>query len=155
MAIPTNTTLHAGWKALATAVNVGPLAGKVSFAWPGPAAKGAKELAWVDDVVDFSQQIVGMKAGRKMREEFYTLELVLWVTRPQGNNQPAAAEQCLLRALELQAVIEDALADDVQLGETGIEKLELADWEITFPVPVEQSWGCQIVSAVDVEALLS
>lgn len=150
----TTSTVLAAWRALASTVDTGELAGKVHFAWPGPRAKGAKEIAWVDDITDYTSTIPTIKAGRKQRQESYVLELVLWVTRPQGDNAPAAAEATLGRALDLWAVVEGALADDVQLGEAGVQHFELAEVLLDM-VPFEQSWGCQIVGRIDVEARLT
>lgn len=151
--MPTATTLVTARKLLRDQLDTGDLAGNVYYAWPGPeVAKGRHELLWVDRVVDWTQEVPNMKAGRKQRQESYTFELVLWVAMPELT--AATAVECDERAVELLDVVDDALADDVQLGETDLHWLLLTDRAHDL-IPYETGWACQIVLSVEGQARLT
>lgn len=151
----TTSTIGLARAALVTALNTGALAGNVHYAWPGPlVSKGARELVWVDRVVpgSWTQEIAGIKAGRKQRQESYTHELVLWVAKPELTAADAQAAED--RALVLAAVVEDALANDVQLAQANIQWMVLTDRTLEL-VPFEKGWGCQIVLSIEGNARLT
>lgn len=149
----TTSTLVVARAALVNALDTGDLAGKVHYAWPGPEiARNAHEVVWVDRVTDWTRSIPNIKAGRKQRQESFTLELVLWVAKPELT--AAGAQAADTRALSLLAVVEDALADDVQLGETRVQWMELGDTSIDS-IPLERGWGTQIVASVQGNARLT
>lgn len=151
--MPTATTLVTARKLLVSQLDTGDLAGNVSYAWPGPeVAKGRHELLWVDRVRDWTQNVPNMKAGRKQRQESYVFELVLWVAKPELT--AATAVECDERAVELLDVVDDALADDVQLGETDLHWLLLTDRAHDL-IPYETGWACQIVLSVEGSARLT
>lgn len=142
----TTSTLGLAREALVTVLNTGELAGKVHYAWPGPQlTKGAHEAVWVDEIPEWTQTIPNIKAGRKQRQETYTLELVLWVAKPDAVGQ-AGAQATFERGLALIAVAENALADDVQLAgddepaETAIQWVVLSDRTIAL-IPHDKGWG--------------
>lgn len=153
--MPTTSTIGLARAALVTALDTGALAGKVHYAWPGPqASRGARELLWIDRVPpgSWTQDIPNIKAGRKQRQERYVHELVLWVAKPELTAADAqAAEE---RALELATVVENALADDVQLAEANIQWMVLSDRLLDL-VPFEKGWGCQIVLSIEGNARLT
>lgn len=149
----TTSTIALARAALVTALDTGDLAGKVHYAWPGPEiATGSHEVAWIDRIPEWSQTIPNIKAGRVQRQETYTFELVLWVAKPELT--VAGAQETFERAVELMEVAEDALADDVQVGETAVQWMLLASRTPDL-VPFETGWGCQIVSSVQGNARLT
>lgn len=138
--MPTTSTLGLARAALVDALNTGALAGKVHYAWPGPQlTRGAHEAFWIDDVPAWTQTIPNIKAGRKQRQESYTLEGVLWVAKPDATGT-AGAKATFDRALELMAVPENALADDVQLEQPAIQWAVLANRTIAL-IPHEKGWA--------------
>ncbi|MGH3942625.1 MAG: hypothetical protein ACRDTG_29180 [Pseudonocardiaceae bacterium] len=147
------STIGLARAALVTALDTGELTGKVHYAWPGPkAAKQAYELLWIDRIPQWSQAIPNIKAGRKQRQETYTFELVLWVAKPELT--AAGARQTFDRAVELLTVVENALAEDVQLGQSAIQWMLLADREVDL-VPYETGWGVQIMPRIQGNARLT
>jgi hypothetical protein len=58
------------------------------------------------------------------------------------------------RALEMLAVVENQLADDVQLGDTSIHWLVLEDRTIDL-IPYQKGWSCQIVLQIEGSARLT
>lgn len=156
VSVPTTTTtstLGVFRAALVTAFDTDVLAGKVYYAWPGPqVAKGAHEVLWFDEIPQWSQGIPNMKAGRKQRQETYTLEGVLWVAQPDTG--VTGAQACFERALVLAAVCENALADDVQVGETGIQWSLLADRTAAL-IPHENGWAALLTMRFEGNARLT
>jgi hypothetical protein len=151
--VTTTSTLGLFRAALVTALDTGALADKVHYAWPGPQiAKGAHEVLWFDEIPEWSQTIPNMKAGRKQRQETYTLEGVLWVAKPDVGVD--GAQETFERALVLAAVAENALADDVQLGETGIQWGLLAERTPAL-IPHEKGWAAMIVMRFEGNARLT
>lgn len=149
----TTSTIGLARAALVTTLSTGQLAGKVYFAWPGPvASKGSHELVWVDRVAEWSSQIPNIKAGRKQRQERYIFELVLWVAKPELDSDSAQA--VFERALALLAVVENALADDVQLGQAALSWAVLGELQVDL-VPYESGWGCQIIPKIEGNARLT
>lgn len=152
--MPTTSTLGLAWQALVTAIDTGALAGRVFYAWPGPqAAQQNYEVAWVNGAVkDWAQEIPTIKAGRKQRQETYTLEVIIWVAKPELTSE--TAKTVVDRALLLADVVDDALANDVQVGELNVQWAMLAKREMDL-VPYESGWGAQIVLSVEAHARLT
>lgn len=151
--MPTSTTLTTARALLVTKLDTGKLANNVYYAWPGPeATKDRHELLWIDRVRDWTQEVPNMKAGRKQRQESYVFELVLWVAKPELT--ASTAKSCDTRAIELMDVVDDALADDVQLAETDVHWLLLTDRTHDL-IPHETGWACQIVLSVEGQARLT
>lgn len=150
----TTSTLPLAKKALKTALDTGLLLGKVHYAWPGPeVAKGVHEAVWIDgNTPEWETGDPNIKAGRRQRQETYTLDVVLWVAKPELT--AAQAEACDDRAFELLAVIENVLANDVQVGETSVHWL-LPGSRTHNLVPLERGWGCQIVLQIEGSARLT
>lgn len=149
----TTSTIGLARAALVTALDTGQLADHVDYAWPGPElAKGAHERLWIDRVESWTQTIPNIKAGRKQRQETYVFELLLWVAKPEASVD--GAQLTFKRALELLAVAESALADDVQLAELSVQWLALEDRTVEL-VPFERGWACQIVMQVQGNARLT
>lgn len=151
--MPTTSTIGIFRAAMVTAFDTGELTGKVHYAWPGPQiAKGAHEVFWFDEIPEWSQTIPNLKAGRKQRQETYTLEGVLWVAQPDVG--VAGAQACFERALVLATIPENALADDVQLGETGIQWGVLPERTAAL-IPHENGWASMITTRFEGNARLT
>lgn len=149
----TTSTIGLARAALVTALDTGDLAGSVYYAWPGPEiAKQAHELAWVDRVVDWQRTIPNIKAGRKQRQESYTFEVVLWVAKPELT--AAEAQAAFERAVALLGIAEDALADDVQLGQSAVQWMTLSTTDADL-IPYGKGWGAQIVMSIQGNARLT
>lgn len=148
----TTSTLATARAAIVDALNTGALQNKVRYAWPGPEGDGENELCWVDSVPEWTQAIPNIKAGRIQRQESYTFEVVIWVAAPELTSD--GCQQAMERVLVLCAVAENALADDVQLGETAIQKLEITDREYS-ETPYEAGWTCQVVLTITGQARLT
>lgn len=151
--MPTTTTIGLARDALISAINTGDLQDKVFYAWPGPEiAKGYWEAAWIDTVLEWTQQIPTLKTGRKQRQERYVFELVLWVAKPEVGSLGAKAT--FDRALELLAIVENALADDVQLGDTNIQWMAGISRTVDL-IPHEKGWATQLVVRIEGNARLT
>lgn len=147
------STVGVARAALVTALNTGDLAGKAYYAWPGPIVeKGSFEGVWVSGVPEWTRTIPSIKAGRKQRQERYVFTLALWVARPELGSDGAQAT--FERALTLFSVVEDALADDVQLGETSVQWMQADTSEVSL-VPHETGWACLIETTVEGQARLT
>ena len=81
---------------------------KISFADPGENA--LKENVWLGRIYDNEHDPVALKAGRRRREENFTLEIYVDV----GGTR-LTPERCETRALELGLLIEEYLADNPKL----------------------------------------
>lgn len=148
----TTTTIGTARARLVTVLNTGEMDGKFHYAWPGPQiAKGAHEAAWISDIPEWTQTIPNLKAGRKQRQESYRFEVTLWVAQPDTG--PDKAQVCFERTLTLLAVLENALADDVQAGTSAVQWLQLTD-RVTDLIPHERGWACMVVSTVEGQARL-
>lgn len=103
-------------------------------------------------VVDGESNIATIKAGRKHRQETYTVDVVL---RAIGQDKtPQSAQAVEERAFGYLAALEDILADDVQVdGLTSIQWARLFDFSSTLE-PKDKGWGCQITCTVEVTARL-
>jgi hypothetical protein len=151
--MPTTSTFGVFRAALVTALDTGALSGKVHYAWPGPRiSEGAHELLFFDEMPDWDQKIPNMKAGRKQRQETYQIEGVLLVAQPDVGVD--GARGCFERALVLAAVVENAVANDVQLGETGIQWGLLTKREAVLR-PYENGWRAVIAMLFEGNARLT
>lgn len=151
----TTSTIGIARLALRDALDTGALAGKSFYAWPGPIVeKGAFEGVWISDTPEWERTIPNIKAGRKQRQERYVFVLSLWVAKPEVGSD--GAQETFERAVELFAIAENALADDVRLGETdpSIHWIQGENSE-TFLIPYERGWACLIETRIEGQARLT
>lgn len=94
------------------------------------------------------QDDAAMKAGRRWRNESYSLDVVVWTLRPGGT--PADAKTA---AVELWGGVDDILADYPTLGLDAVTGAEIGDWAVSA-VSQPNGAACQIVLSVDVTARL-
>lgn len=149
----TTSTIAVARNALQIQIDTGALEGNVHYAWPGPVAE-KNEICWIDRIVpgSWTAEIPNIKAGRVQRQEAYTFEVVLWVTKPEEDAD--GAKTVFDRAVALAAVIEDAVADDVQLGNSNIGWTMISDRDIDL-VPQDRGWGCQVILRIEGNARLT
>jgi hypothetical protein len=139
---------------LVEACGTGELEGKFHYAWPGAEiSKGRHEVFWIDDIPKWNQSIPNLKAGRKQRQEEFSIEIVGWVSRP-GEPGDVGARATFERMLELLAVLENNMADDVQLENSAFQWLQLTE-RVPDLVPHERGWACMVVSTVEGQARLT
>lgn len=120
----------------------------IAYAWPGPTSTAEMvALGRVEDSVD----IPIMKAGRRHRDEDYTLDVVIWCSKP--GSTPLKANDVEARAYEIKAELEDLLAESPQLI-TEILWAEYAGHDSEF-VPLDKGWAWQLTARVRVRARLN
>lgn len=131
----------------------------VTYAWPGPEA--AAECVFLgphpqtaDIRLDVSSEIPTIKAGRKQRQEDYTVRVTVWSFQPELTSEDAAT--CELRAFTLAGEVEDVLADDPRLGlAVGVIQFsEVASIASTL-FPFKSGWACELAIDVNVHARLT
>src|SRR5687767_13120938 len=86
---------------------------QVSPAWPGP--ETANETLFIsEEIPDWDVDIPTLKAGRKQRQETYTITVETWVAKP-NEHRAASAGEARTRAIQIIDAIDDFLADDPEL----------------------------------------
>ena len=129
----------------------------VTYCWPGPnTAQKAVFLGRhpeLDDIrIDGQQEIPTIKAGRRQRQEQYSVPITVWTFRPDLDASAGAiAEQ---EAFELAGHVEDVLADNWTLGlGPAVHKVSVDDVASTL-FPFQKGWACELVVTVEVAARL-
>lgn len=108
----------------------------------------ARDCVWMGRVTG-SDRVPVMSAGRKVREQEYSVQVIVWVAKPRGTVQEAEA-----RAHVLAAEINDALADDPSLGGVdGLIHATAGSWEVEADQALEGPF-CLITFDVDCLARL-
>jgi hypothetical protein len=105
----TSSTVPAVRSALVALLEVALPDSQVSYGRPADAAL-QRECVWVG-AARGADRIPVMKAGRKCREQSYSVQVIVWVAMPSGQQDDADA-----RAFEVLTVIEGLVADDPSLG---------------------------------------
>ena len=97
-----------------------------------------------------ADRIPVMSAGRKVREQTYSVTVFVWVAKPRGTVEAAEDE-----AHDLLAEVEDALADDPALGGVdGLIHATAGTWEAEADLAKEGPF-CLVTLDVDCLARLS
>jgi hypothetical protein len=111
-----------------------------------------REAVWIDRFVRGTHEIRAITAGRKHRNEAYSLGVVAAVL-----DQDDAPEVPEARVLELLAEVEDVLADDPRLGLAGaIDWATAGEFEMdTDHIAEPQGWLVEARLGVDVMAHLT
>lgn len=131
----------------------------VTYAWPGKST--AAEAVFLgphpetaDIRLDLSSSIPTMKAGRKQRQEEYTVRVTVWTFR--GELTPADAATCETRAFAILADIEDVLAADPRIGlaPAVVQFLEITSIASTL-FPFQTGWACELAVDITVRARLT
>lgn len=142
--------------ALATASPAGGQV-QVAYAWPGSNTQlEVVFLGYHPDLRDIRlealSEIPTIKAGRKHRQETYTVPVTVWTFDPKYTADKA--QQCEARAFALFDPLQDALADDPQIGLSAIQSAMLGDYAATL-WPFNKGWACELVFEVNVAARLT
>lgn len=148
----TASIAHTARAALVAAIDTGALADKVYYGWPGPEGDSQSELAWIDGIIDWTSPIATMKAGRRHRQEEFTMVLIVLTSASEEDSQ--GLDTVFQRLLVLVKVVEDALADDTTLGESAIQWAEITDIESTDQ-PYDKGWISRAVVQIRVHARLT
>lgn len=150
--MPTSSTVPAFLDSLLAQIGSELSDVQVSSAWPGPNATENESVFIGDSIDNWNVEIPTMKAGRKQRQETYSLTVEAWVAVPGELRQDSAAA-ARSRAIELIDALDSLLADDPDLGEP-ILWARLTDRSATL-VPFDKGWACQATATIDVEARLT
>ena len=125
---------------------------QVSPSWPGPDVTDEETLFVGAEVKNWNLEIPTMKAGRKQRQETYTITLEAWVARP-GLLRAESANAARTRAIEIIDAVDSFLADDPEL----IASILWArmDGRGAALVPFDKGWSCQATASISVAARLT
>ncbi len=152
MALPLVSTVPAVRAALETEINERlPSGVKCYRAWPGPDA--AAEMV-VLGKVEGSHEIAAIKAGRRFRNETYSIEAEAWVFGAAGMT-PTNVGPVEDRAWELMEAVENTLAVDPTIDGTqtvnwaGVGRIEMD--VATF----EKGWAVRVLMTIEVTARLT
>ena len=129
----------------------------VSYAWPGPDCDPEAIFLGVHpdlerNVTEAAHDIPTIKAGRKQRQESYTVPVTIWNWRPEFT--PADAASCESEAFTVFGLLEGVLADDPTIGLSSIQWARLGDFESLLR-PYGKGWVCALRFDVNVEARLT
>lgn len=116
-----------------------------------PGAAIEEETIFLGDAHDGKHEIANLKAGRKSRNEEFTLDVYVAVLTP--GNSATEAEQ---RAFALLGEVESMLADDPRVGLAAsvLQSAEGGDWEESLE-PEELGWTCALRFEVKCRARLT
>lgn len=131
----------------------------VDYAWPGPNAEdqcvflGQHPGVSEEIRIDGTSEIPTIKAGRKQRQEDYTVRVTVWSFRPDLTSD--GAQECETSAFAMFSEIEDVLADDPQIGlaATAVQAVTVASYASTL-FPFKTGWACQLAVDLRVQARL-
>lgn len=131
----------------------------VTYAWPGSSTMPkcvflGPHPETADIRLDLSSEIPTIKAGRKQRQEEYTVRVTVWTFRPDLTS--ADAKTCETEAFAVLADIEDVLAADPRIGlaATVVQYLEVTSVASTL-FPFVGGWACELAVDIAVRARLT
>lgn len=151
MAISSYSTIPAVRSALQTAIGAALPAGVCCYrAWPGPDAD--REMVILGKT-EGTHELPVMKAGRRQRQEEYTIDCEVWVFGGAGAT-PQNVDPVEDRAWELVEAVEDVLANNPQIdGTATILWAEIGSTEMDVAA-FENSWAVRILLEINVSARL-
>lgn len=123
---------------------------QVEPVWPGDATK--QQAIWFGDVRGRRDYVV-MRAGRKPRDEQYTVDVFCQALRPDKWSEAAETD-----AIALMAEIEDLVAADPAIGLSATLPtlvVGAGSFTVTNGVLGDAGWGCLIRLELEVRARLS
>ena len=109
--MPTISAVPAVKNALVTtlAARAGLNGVSVTYSWPGtsmPAGGGSGAIEAIFlGATDVQSHIPSMKAGRKLRQEEFTQDCVIWVIQPGGSPEDAATPDLMQRTLSVTSAV--------------------------------------------------
>lgn len=136
--------------ALLAALQARPALSAVQTSYSHPGDPHEHEAVYLGEVRGASE-VATIRAGRKARQERYTLDV--WIDLDAvGPDAQTASE----RAWALFGELEDILADDPTVGVAGVLWAVLGDYTETLMFDeARRGWGSLLRAGVDVEARLS
>lgn len=149
---PTTSTLPSIIPALCTAFTEALPGGvKCHPVWPGPGATG--EMVWLTQVTWDEYEDPVLKSGRRQRQEDYSVHFELIAIDKIAT--PANPTPALERGMVLFAALENVLADDAKLSDSGvyIQRAMIRPETAEFSV-FENGFGYHIAGVVEVHARL-
>jgi hypothetical protein len=125
---------------------------RVFESWPGPEA--AAEMLFFAETEWDVYEIATIKAGRKARQEDYSIKFSLWKVGDDGTS-PASPRASRERCYELFGLVEDVLAEDVTAG-AGSESVQwiTVEPDEAKPVKFEKGWAYALDGRFRVHARL-
>jgi hypothetical protein len=149
----TTATVTVAVPALLTTLNTALPSGVQAFeAWPGPEA--AQEMVVLGEVTWDDYEIATIKTGRQRRQEDWSIGYEVFVLG-RASTTPADPAAARSRAFVLNAVIEDALANDPKLGlGTAVLWVQSRLGE-AGPRVFERGWAYRVAGRVHVSARLT
>jgi hypothetical protein len=150
--VPTASTVPNFITALLSAMQTALPGVQVSPAWPGPDVTDEETLFVGSEVESWDVEIPTMKAGRKQRQETYTVTLEAWVAKP-GLLRSESANAARTRAIEIIDAVDSFLADDPQLTPSVL--WARMDGRGATLVPFDKGWSCQATASISVAARLT
>lgn len=130
----------------------------VFYAWPGPSTPPKCVFLGrhpeLDDIrIDGQSELATIQAGRKQRQESYTVPVTAWTFRPDLDS--TAAKTCEVEAFDLAAHLEDVVADDPTIGlGPGVQRVVLETQTPTL-FPFQKGWACELALGFAVQARLT
>lgn len=134
------------------------------YAWPGPNTEPNTVFfgRWPDagailPSIRIESAIPTIKAGRKQRQESYTVEVSIFTAGPDLSADSASAAIADDRAFTIHAALDSMLADDPQIGLPSIQWARIASTEVLAggPFPYEKGYSVLLLVSIDVEARLT
>lgn len=128
------------------------LVSPISVTYSNPGEKRVQDNIYLGDIPDAKSSIPVMRAARKKREEDYLVEVI--VDSFRGGDDSQSAETA---AFNLFAAVEDALANDPQLGVTTEPTLRLTldHWKLKVSFDMaREGWAAKITIEIRVQTRL-
>lgn len=150
--MPTSSTVPGVIDALLAAMQTALPGVQVEPAWPGPDTTESESLFIGPEITDWELEIPTMKAGRKQRQETYTITVEAWVAQP-GKLRAESANAARTRAIELIDAVDSLLADEPGLT-AEVLWARMGAREAAL-VPDGKGWSCQATAEIQVAARLT
>lgn len=136
------------------------------YAWPGPNTQPNTVFfgRWPDagailPSIRIDSAVPTIKAGRKQRQESYTVEVSIFTAGPDLSADSESAAIADNRAFTIHAALDSLLAEDpkIGLGLASIQWARIASTEILAggPFPYEKGYSVLLLVSIDVEARLT
>lgn len=125
---------------------------QVEASWPGPDVTEKESVFFGPAIDPWDVELANISAGRKHRQETYTVTVEVWVATP-GELRAESKIAGLRRAMELTEAIGNLLADKPRLIPS-IQYAELTARPATS-VPFATGWSSQVAVSIEVHARLT
>lgn len=145
----TTSTIPAVCEALVAKLAAAIPTAQVEWARPQDTLIQNRRLVYIGDV-DGDSRIANAKAGRKERDESYTVDVLFVAMPPRGTRAQAA-----LDVLEMYEALENLVADDPSLGDlAGVWQVTVDGYSLR-PTPTTEAAAAVLATTVSVRARLT